>query len=78
MKKKYDLECDRNTYKVDNINEWVVHITSMILARKAVQKNRPNHCISKVVSCAGQCVAGVKMNWLLFLLNEIMEDAVLV
>ena len=77
MKKKYDLEHEGHAYKVDNINEWVVHIVVRIISIKVVWKNHPNQCTSGVVNYAEQCVAGVQMNWSLFLLNQLMEDAMI-
>ena len=42
---------------------------------KVVRGNQPVQCNSGVVACAQKCVEGVKMNWYLFLLNQLLEVA---
>ena len=53
----------------------MVHIGTRILASKVVRSNRPVQCNSGVVACAQKCDEGVQMNWSLFLLNQLLGDA---
>ena len=75
LKKCYALKHDGRAYRIDSINDHVVPIGARILASKVVRKNHPVLCNSKVVACAELCVQGTHMNWSLFLLNQLMEDA---
>ena len=52
LKKCYDLHCDRWAYRIDNINDQVMRIGAMILARKVVKKNRTIQCNLGIIACA--------------------------
>ena len=55
-----------------------MRIRARILVRKVVRKNRPIQCNSGVIACVEQYAQGAQMNWSLFLLNQLTEDAVAV
>ena len=76
LKKHYDLEHDGRAYRIDSINDRVVRIGARILASKIVRKNRLVQCNSGVVSYAELCAKGVQMNWSVFLMNQLAEEAV--
>ena len=46
-----------------------------ILASKVVRKNRLVQCNFGVVACVELCAQGTQMNWSLFLMNQLVEDA---
>ena len=52
-----------------------MRIGARILASKVIRRNRLVQCNLGVVSCAQKCAEGVQMNWYLFLLNQLFEDA---
>ena len=78
LNKRYGLQRDRRAYHVDIINDLAVHFGARIFPSKIVRQNRPNQCNSWVIACVEQCAKGVEMNWLLFLMNQLMEDAMAV
>ena len=78
MKKKYGLKCDGRVYHDDRINDTVVRIGVRILDTNIVRMNIPNQCNSGVIRCTEQCTQCVQMNWSLFLMNELTNDALAV
>ena len=75
LNKRYDLERDGRAYHIDSINERAVYIGARILASKVVTKNHSVQCNSGVIACVELCAQGAQMNWSLFLLNQLKEDA---
>ena len=54
----------------------MIRIGAHILESNIIRGNCSVQCNSRVVACAQQCAEGVQMNWSLFLLNQLTEDAV--
>ena len=52
-----------------------MRIGTRILASKVVRNNRPVQCNLGVVTYPHKYAKGVQMNWYLFLLNLLLEDA---
>ena len=75
MKEHFGLQRDGHAYRVDSINSQEVCIGVRILASKVVRSNQPVQCNSGVVAYAQKCAEAVQMNWSLFLLNRLLEDA---
>ena len=55
-----------------------MHIGARILESNIVRKDHPIQSTSGVIACTHKCSEGVQMNWFLFLLNQLIEDAVAV
>ena len=78
LKERCDLQRDGRAYHIDTINDRALCIGARILASKIVRKNHPIQCTLGVIACTQKCTEGFQMNWLLFLLNQLTEDAVVV
>ena len=76
LKKHYALERDGRAYHINSMNDCAVRIGTNILSSRFIKKNLPFQCNSRVVACAEMCAQGVKMNWSLFLMNQLVEDVV--
>ena len=74
LKERFGLQRDGRAYHIDSTYERSVCIGAHNLASKIIQKNRPVQCNSGVVDCAHKYIEGVKINWSLFLLNQLLED----
>ena len=55
-----------------------MRIGTRILESNIVRKGHPIQCTSGVIACVHKCCEGVQMNWSLFLLNQLIEDAIAV
>ena len=75
LKKHYALQGDRREYRINTINDHTVRIGTKILASKVVRKNHLVQCNFGVLACVEMCAQGVQMNWSLFLMNQLAEDA---
>ena len=78
LKRNYDVVRDKHAYISKTINDKFVRVAAKFLAVKMVRKNILNQCTLGVIACTKKCVEGVQMNWSLFLLNQLKEDAMLV
>ena len=78
LKKRYGLQHDRRYYCIDIINDQGMCIKARNLASKVVRKNFPIQCNLGYIVCRHKCGEGVQMNWLLFLMNQLVEDVMAV
>ena len=74
IKEKYDLQRTNRGFLISSITKNTVEFTPNILSYKLMRKMQPTKCTTGMVELAKQCAKGVILNWLQYLLNEMLED----
>ena len=75
MKDKYDLSRDTRGFLINFITNHIVWFTAKVLDTKLLKKMRSNQCTVGAIAVLELYVEGVQINWLHYLLNELLADA---
>lgn len=74
MTEKYETQRASRGFSVVHIKEKFVRITIQILACSLFWKSFQDQVYASIIALATQCMEGVHMNWLVFLLDKFLED----
>jgi hypothetical protein len=69
-----DVEKGMRGYKLASIESGVVHLACQWIVGRLVCKNRPTQVSGCVVDLAGKCIEGLQMNWVKYLVNQLVID----
>lgn len=61
-------------YDVESMEDKGFSFDMQLLAVKLLKKSRHNQVVTPIISLVSHCTQGVVYNWVMYLLNEFVED----
>jgi hypothetical protein len=75
FKDKYDTNRGEHNLDVEIINDDIFRFSMQVLAYKLLRKFHKDQVPIGVIATVVKCVAGVQMNWVKFLVNQLLMDS---